>query len=267
MGRTASANDQLVQHCVNKAVDIALLQEPYTHRDRLTGFEANPIRTFLSRPTLRQGNNCNVYGAAIVVFNPTIRALARPDLCTEHIVTVTIDVSQGTQISLISSYFKYRIATMTHTTTLDNILSKIEHDYIIGMDANAFSTSWYCHTTDRRGQIVEEFIANHNLEIQNVESLYTTFAGPRGNSNIDLTIATSVLSESVGEWKVIPSVTTSDHNVIMYELSLNNIMLATPLERRFDVAKADWVLFNESLALQDIVAGNYTPDINEWRRG
>lgn len=250
MGRTATAIDLLLKYCLENKIDIALLQEPYTNRDRMIGFETKPLRSYLSKPTVRQGNNCNVYGAAVIIFNPAIRALVSPDLCTEYIVTVTIEPTPGNLVSIISSYFKYRIPTSTHTITLNSVTNKITHEYIIGMDSNASSTLWFSQITNRRGELVEEYIASNYLTLHNKPSAFHTFAGPRGNSNIDLTISTARITEKIGKWEVVPHVTTSDHNMVYYELSQHNCVDATIAKRRFATDKANWTLFREALAME-----------------
>lgn len=70
MGRSAAANDELLRHCQNKKVDIALVQEPYTRRSCLMGQDATPIRVILSPEEQRPGTELSTHGVGIIVFNP-----------------------------------------------------------------------------------------------------------------------------------------------------------------------------------------------------
>lgn len=73
IGRAAAVNDQLLDYCQQERVDIAMVQEPYTNRGRLVGFEVAPFKSFLSKGTRRRGRPDYVdHGAAIIVFNPNL---------------------------------------------------------------------------------------------------------------------------------------------------------------------------------------------------
>lgn len=103
MGRGAAVNDQLLHFAQHNAVDIALVQEPYTRRGLLSGLETAPLRRVLSRGSFRPGSSQLVFGAAIVVFNPKLVVTARPDLCDENIAVATLELETGERVNLISA--------------------------------------------------------------------------------------------------------------------------------------------------------------------
>lgn len=53
MGRTAAANDQLLLIAQENGIDIALVQEPYTNRSKLSGLEVHPYRCIVSSGNAR----------------------------------------------------------------------------------------------------------------------------------------------------------------------------------------------------------------------
>jgi len=78
MGRASAVSDQLLEFCQRTRIDVALLQEPYTNRGKLPGFEVAPYRCFLAKATCRAGRpEYSDVGAAIVVFNPNLVVASR----------------------------------------------------------------------------------------------------------------------------------------------------------------------------------------------
>lgn len=104
-------------------------------------------------------------------------------------------------------------------------------DCLIGADVNAHSTLWFNRRNDPKGMEVVDFINARSLVICNRDSRQTTFHGPRGQSNIDLTLASVDLARSVANWSILPALTASDHAGIRYEprlidpLSLGSVNL------------------------------------------
>lgn len=188
MGHAAAVSDQLLDHCRTVKADIALVQEPYTNRGRLVGFEVAPFRCFLSLPTNRRGRPEYLdHGAAIIVFNPDLVVV--PPESQENFVSLDIDCGVDGIITLISGYFKYRVPTAIHVAALETQLTSAMDKVIVCLDANAFSRRWFSRITDARGETLTTCIDAHNLDIINVRSPHTTFHGPRGSTNIDVTLA------------------------------------------------------------------------------
>lgn len=245
MGRGAIVNDQLLHYCQTNNVDIALVQEPYTRRGLMVGLESAPLRTHLC-PGVHRMNNV-VHGSGIIVLNPNLKVLARDDLTTENITVMAVDIGGGKTLTLISAYFKFRIPTIVHTTALSNIIDHIVGDYVICVDANAFSQRWFSRITDARGEVVEDMIDRYHLHCHNRRSRSTTFSGARGNTNIDLTLSSPGFTQ-VEEWAVVVGETSSDHAIIAFELHLATLTKATKRPKRYAEHKADWEAFSIALA-------------------
>lgn len=65
------------------------------------------------------------------------------------------------------------------------------------MDINAFSRNWFSKTTDRRGLIVADMIAEEQLILANKRDPLFTFSGPRGENNIDITLSTKDIAKEI----------------------------------------------------------------------
>lgn len=248
MGRTSVVNDQLLCYAQDNHIDIALVQEPYTCRGILTGLEARPLRRILSVGTHPPGSTATQHGAGIVIFNPRLIVTARNDLATNNFAVATLELKNGNIIHLISAYLKYRTPTTNLLNELDAILRSLRHPYVISADINAFSKMWYSRITDTRGTYVEDFIARHNLLCLNQPSPHYTFSGPRGNTNIDITLVHRALLPLVVQWEVIPGETSSDHSILRYNIDLKPSPF-TNKPTRFALNRADWDRFNAAVAV------------------
>lgn len=239
MGRASAVNDQLLDYCQRRAIDIAMVQEPYTNRGKLTGFEVAPFRCFLSKATKRRGRTEYLdHGAAIIVFNPELVVVPREVGSTENFVSLDLDCGSEGVVTLISGYFKYRVPTELHVTVLEGLLRSAAGKVLLSMYANAFSKTWFSRITDRRGEILIASIDEHNLEIANVRSPYTTFHGPRGRTNIDVTLADPATRRKITGWAVEPGATSSDHQLIMFSICLS-LRAYVNRESRFVLRKAN----------------------------
>ena len=127
-----------------------------------------------------------------------------------------------------------------------------EQGLIIGMDANAKSHRWFSGRTDERGGKLEELISKHDLEVANVRQEYTTFAGPVGNSNIDVTLTKGRVRHQIQNWRVEDGVTQSDHNLILFDIvpgtkeSLEN---RRPLQERYRIQKGSFATLKKKMKL------------------
>lgn len=179
MGRAAVVSDQLLAYCQDTGVDIALVQEPYTNRGRLTGFEVAPIRCYLSTGTRRRGGPQHIdHGAAIIVFNPNLVVASRDSGRIENFISIDLDFGTDGQWTLISGYFKYRVPTEIHVSTLESLTEQNGNSLLLGLDANAFSTRWFSRINGRRGEVLVQFIDAQRFQVENKRSVHTTFRGP-----------------------------------------------------------------------------------------
>lgn len=103
---------------------------------------------------------------------------------------------------------------------------------IICGDFNCKSSAWGSSTTNRKGQILAEWMAEQNVILVNVGSV-PTCVRPQGTSIVDLTWATQDLIGRIRDWHVLQGENMSDHNYIQFclEESMPSL-LSPPLGRR-----------------------------------
>ncbi|XP_071054977.1 uncharacterized protein [Onthophagus taurus] len=88
---------------------------------------------------------------------------------------------------------------------------------VIGCDSNAHSTAWGSADDNGRGKSLLEFIFSSNLDILNRGS-EPTFITARGQSVIDIILASMGISSSIHNWTVSDNVSMSDHRWITFDL-------------------------------------------------
>ncbi|XP_071055087.1 uncharacterized protein [Onthophagus taurus] len=88
---------------------------------------------------------------------------------------------------------------------------------VIGCDSDAHSTAWGSADDNGRGKSRLEFIFSSNLDILNRFS-EPTFITAKGQSVIDITLASMGISSSIHNWTVSDNVSMSDHRWITFDL-------------------------------------------------
>ena len=122
---------------------------------------------------------------------------------------------------------------------------------IIMADANAKSPCWFSKVRDERGEQFETLIAEFGLNVENKPHNSWTFENRAGAfSNIDITLTNNLAHETMAEWKVGQGLTTSDHNVIYFNLT-SRVNMQTPESKEWhlNLEKANWSKLRSSLML------------------
>lgn len=94
--------------------------------------------------------------------------------------------------------------------------SRNEESLIVG-DFNAKSPQWGMNMTDKRGQILTEWISQHDLYVKNVGKM-PTFQRREYGSILDLTLASEKISKKIANWEVSEKESLSDHNYVVFEV-------------------------------------------------
>ena len=117
-------------------------------------------------------------------------------------------------------------------------------DIIVGIDTNSHCTLWNCTFLDNRGEFVEYFIIQNNLQCLNIGNNWT-FKGANGKSIIDITLSNYSLANKISDWKVENNLEVSDNFRITFTINdCLNFRSTTP-EWKFK--KGDWNFFQSSL--------------------
>ena len=102
------------------------------------------------------------------------------------VLEATID---NTKTIIASMYLDITRQTDIDILKIEAIIAYAKGEaVIIAMDSNCRSTSWHDSLTNRKGELLEEYLKSKQLNIINEESSLTNFNGGRGTSNIDITI-------------------------------------------------------------------------------
>lgn len=238
--------DQLRQTVQDMYIDILCIQEPYSYRNKITGMGISN-KVISDTKTFTSAVVSKTIKAAIVVTNPTYTVLKIEQFSNTHFACAEITVANHA-FYIVNAYFQYSDKIEPYLEHLDKILAQLRNrKLILCFDANAYSNLWHSKETDDRGEILEQFIAQHELYILNQESNITTFDNTHGQSNIDITLANSTCYNRIRAWKVHAGKTTSDHNLITFKVDAPEIELQTPKENRFNIKKANWEKFTENL--------------------
>ena len=132
--------------------------------------------------------------------------------------------------------------------TLINYSKKNSFQLIIGTDSNAHSNLWGPEPKRRckRGELLEDWIAEEGLEIHNQGNI-PTFMNKRCATFIDLTLSSNLRVDLV-DWKVLEDYNGSDHNTICFTLNFK-------LEKQKPIwvwKKAEWEKFTAILETEKI---------------
>lgn len=229
LARSITASDEFLQICVKEKIDIACIQEPYNRSGKLYLFDTPPIRVIhcLHRPGI-------TIWAAIVILNPKIDILARTDLMSEHFAVASVNLQGQKPFNLVSGYFQFRVYTGIFVEKMTSISRILENRMLYLVDSNAKHKRWFHPFTTDKGRMVSDFIDTMGLIILNRPGFDYTYIGPRGRSNIDLSLVTGDLASNVVNWSCNNDKSPSDHSVIRFSLLENFKLFDLPIPVRFN---------------------------------
>lgn len=225
-------------------LDIVCVQEPYTKQGIMPGLpiDARVIMTG-ERPK-----------AATVIFDKSLTVTTIRKYTDTHCVSVEIISKRGETV-IVNQYYQFSEDIDPHIDKTREILRAYSDKPVIIMaDANAKSNLWYSGRTDERGTVVEDLVAEMQLEVLNKPHQAPTFQNRAGAAtNIDITLANSRVMEII-DWKVEEHATCSDHNLIHMTLQSQqrDTMMETTLTK-YNLRKANWLRLKEEYIAQEPV--------------
>ena len=128
------------------------------------------------------------------------------------------------------------------------IRKKGDCDIIIGTDSNSHSTVWNCPSSDKRGELIEQFLIDNDLTCLNVGNSPTFRNGAGNTSIIDLTIANFRLASCISNWKVEQLLHSTDHYRLNYTIN-DCPNFRTQTAEVWNFKKGDWLYFKCQLEL------------------
>ena len=215
---------------------VGLLTEPYHYKNKICkvgyNFDLFPDNTLTSPPR------------AAMIVPKALKATFLPHLSGPDVVTVFF---KAQNLILVSGYCDAKLPMIQRwlTEIMEYVNSK-NCKVVFGLDSNAHS-ELYGQETDKRGEVLEEFIFLHNLETENrgeVPTFSTLRRGSLATSFIDITLSRDV---NVVDWFVDESFNNSDHNTLSYEILVQDEApkLVRPWKR------ANWTRFRRIIEKHD----------------
>ena len=228
-------------------LDIICIQEPYSSKGRIPHM---PI-------TARIIKDGEAPMAAIVVINKLLKVVRVSQYCDTHTNCVEIVAPYGRWI-LVNVYFQFgEVLDLSIVRAVSGVYSDVP--LIIMADANAKSPWWHSKIRDSRGEEIEEFVAQFGLNIENKPHNPFTYQNRAGAcSNIDITFSNNLASETIMNWRVGQGLTTSDHNVISFDILRGGDGRDQPLLRwGYNLSRAKWEKLRLILVLPtEVVVGD-----------
>ena len=193
-------------------IDILILQEPYA----VSNIPVRPMNT----AKLITANCPDEYPwAAIIIVNESLRVTNVRQAGCEFLAVAHVE-SEREEFFLASVNMKRMADPGQILNKVDNLIRSTEGaNLIMGGDTNSQSTLWGAETTNERGEVLEEFASLHGLQIMNKPNQPPMFSTIRASSHIDVTLSKGSITKKIINWTVRENVTSSDHNVIRYDLS------------------------------------------------
>ena len=175
LARSRVATEELSRFTVESGLNVVLVQEPYTHKGRVTGLGTG---TRIAQAAL------GTPWAAIAVYREDCTVVQLENVTTNYLAAVHVAMG-SLRINLVSTYYRaYRTNKRAMRRALretTRTLNQLNNDgVIIGADTNAKSALWHSGNTDERGRKLEQFIAQKGLTVVNEQQDYCTFQGPAG---------------------------------------------------------------------------------------
>jgi hypothetical protein len=210
------ATDEIRVISEEKGLDLVLVQEPYCFRPGREGLWRIPGQGMRTRilPTPKRDRPY----AAIFVYNQELDVIEITSLSTEYVVVAEINTGSKSLI-VVSAYFPPNDDITVNINQLTTIIDTFRNrKIVIGVDANSKNYLWYSKITDDRGKKIENLIIHKDLYTLNEPGQPPTFTGPRGESNIDLSIINNRALRDAGNWRVHSGSINSDHQLITFDI-------------------------------------------------
>lgn len=228
----------LGQFMLQKGIHVALCQEPYFAYSAVRGLPSS-LSVFHSPSK----DACIVVNTSHGIQAMQISAVGMDSAAVVH--------CKGWfgEVIFLSMYFVYRRDIEEFLPTLQMVVRKHnEKPLIIGVDANATSPLWYSKRwkvstrSAERGRLLEDAILEESLIVLNEPSEAFTFNGPRGVSDIDVTVCNERFSnEFRSTWSVLEGLGISDHQPLMIQATRRCAdEPVAPSQLRWRSKRADW---------------------------
>ena len=228
-----------------QSVDVLMLQDTCDSlRTRFGGI----VGYSLFLPS-RRGGGCDGVGPLVAVLVKT-PLRARPiAFSNQRVCGVFVDTPKG-EIAFISAYIHYRQGMGLEALSAMVTAVRRETPFVlVGTDTNGHSRWWGPpdQASNATGELVEDFVMTHSLEIENRWPAPATFCSDRGfEAWLDVTMTSSRLHSLVSSWLVMDTDLGSDHRAILGSIA-TSARRGSQAHVRLDWRRVCWDSFRQAL--------------------
>lgn len=228
--RSETATSALMEIINKGKTHIALIQEPWTIRNKVTGLNHVNYQLFYA--------NTGTRPRTCIICHKNLCYLFSPELSTSD--STVLKQGNG-NIYLASLYLPFDSPTLPPSSELQRLVSKAKQtnsEVLIGCDANSHHTAWGSTNINKRGQALVEFLNTNDLITLNIGSK-ATFVNRIREEVLDITICSENLIDEIQEWRVSDEHSFSDHLYIRFKIARPP---PNPISFR-NKAKTNWTKF------------------------
>ena len=207
--RSETATNALMAKINTGKIHIALIQEPWTIRNKVSGLNHVNFQLFYadtgSRPRtciLCHKNLCFLLSTGLSTSDATVLKQGRGN------------------IFLASIYLPFDSPTLPPTSDLMKLVEEAQRKnkkIVIGCDANSHHVAWGSTNTNRRGQALMDFFNTKDLITLNLGNK-ATFVNRIREEVLDITICSEELINEIQDWRVSDEHSFSDHRYIRFKI-------------------------------------------------
>jgi hypothetical protein len=152
---------------------------------------------------------------------------------------------ENQQLTLCSLYLPPDLDNDSLKQSLTSLINILPTPVVFTTDANAHHLTWGSPASDHRGNILADWIEEHDLiTLNNGEPTYLSSNG--AYTHIDLTICSPDIAP-LFQWQPYHDPLNSDHFPLIISTDLS--LFTTPAPPRWKLSEANWALFQSSLTL------------------
>ena len=228
--------DILNKNVYKNGIDVIFVTEPYT---------VSKVNALMDVPD----NVFNVFaqlGGRTALVTKGMCTWKVPQYCSKD-VTVCQTKLNNKLTYLVSLYLNSKILSLPNKFK-ELIRNKGDYDILIDTDSNSHSTVWNCPSTDKRGELLEQFLIDNNLSCLNVGNNPMFKNGSGDSTLIDLTLANYHLAQRVSNWQVEQLIHSTDHYRVIFTVN-NCPNFRIPPAETWNYRKGVWSYFKSQLEL------------------
>ena len=231
------ATDMLNIDFIKKKIHVALIQEPYAYKGKLTRLKGGSL--------VYDSSNSGVPRACIL-FHKDVKYFPLTQFCSKDVVSATVVLDDSSKIVVCSAYMAGDNSDIPlMVKQLSEFCKNSSLQLLIGCDSNAHHTIWGNVDTNDRGEAILDFLSTNDLEIVN-KGNDPTFVRSNCSTVIDLTLASRFLSTKIKNWEVSKDWSGSDHKYIAFSVGkINNFILTYRVPQR-----TNWEEYRERLEVR-----------------